>query len=41
MTTTSYDCECGNCGKEITVDLYGGYLWDGEFACIECVEELE
>ena len=37
--TTSYDCECANCGKEIEVHLEGGYLWDGEFACIECVEE--
>jgi hypothetical protein len=36
--TEIYECFCALCEKEITVTLEGGYLWDGDFACEECVE---
>jgi len=36
--TTTYDVNCACCDKEITVHFEGGYLWEGELACEECVE---
>ena len=31
--------KCTNCGKGFNCGK-GGYLWDGEFACVECVKDL-
>tara|TARA_R100001230_G_C5471070_1_gene25917 strand:+ start:237 stop:362 length:126 start_codon:yes stop_codon:yes gene_type:complete len=41
MTTTSYSDDCACCGKEIHIEMDGGYLWEGSFACEECIEEMD
>ncbi len=41
MATTSYSDDCACCGKEIEVELHGAYLWEGSFACVECIEEMD
>ena len=34
----SYTTDCEVCGIELNIEMEGGHLWDGCFACEKCVE---
>ena len=35
----SYTTNCEICEIELNIEMEGGYLWEGSFACEKCVED--